>query len=167
MTQHEFNNNIIELKSSLQRFAMNLTKNHDDALDLVQDTYYKAIFYKDKFADNTNLKSWIFTIMRNTFINNYNRNFKHNTIFDKTEDSYYLNQIHDNVHYSPESNYGEGEILIAIESLNSTIRIPFKMHVEGYKYREISKKLELNIGTVKSRIFLARKKLMTNLEDYK
>src|ERR1035437_442256 len=160
MTQHEFNNNIVEFESGLQRFAMSLTKNHDDALDLVQDTYYKAIIYKDMFVNNTNLKSWIFTIMRNTFINNYRRNFKHNTIFDKTDDQYYINQVYDNVHYSPESNYGEGEIGIAIESLNNAFRIPFKMYIDGYKYREIAKELEINIGTLKSRIFFARKKLM-------
>lgn len=167
MTQYEFNNNILELKPNLQRFAMSLTNNNDDAFDLLQDTYYKAILYKDKFVDNTNLKSWIFTIMKNTFINNYRKNLSQNTIFNKIGDLYYINQINDNGHYSPESTYGENEISKAIESLNIAIRVPFKMHVEGYKYKEIAKKLKINIGTVKSRIFLARKNLMMGLKDYR
>ena len=92
MTQYEFNNSLIEMKTNLQRFAMSLTSDRDTALDLVQDTYLKAITYKDKFADYTNLKAWVFTIMKNTFINNYRRNVKENTIIDGTQDLYYLNQ---------------------------------------------------------------------------
>jgi RNA polymerase sigma-70 factor (ECF subfamily) len=153
MTQHEFNSSLIEMKTNLQRFAMSLTSDRDSALDLVQDTYLKAITYKEKFVDYTNLKAWVFTIMKNTFINNYRRNVKENTIIDGTQDLYYINQPHDKGLISPESKYSEGEI-------------PFRMHIEGYKYKEIADELGLKIGTVKSRIFFTRQKLMLMLKDY-
>jgi len=166
MTQYEFNNNLIGMKTNLQRFAMSLTSDRDTALDLVQDTYLKAITYKDKFVDYTNLKAWVFTIMKNTFINNYRRNVKENTIIDGTQDLYYINQPHDKGFISPESKYSEGEIEKAINSLSDEFRIPFRMHVEGYKYKEIADELNLKIGTVKSRIFFTRQKLMLMLKDY-
>ena len=166
MTTLEFNNNLIGMKSNLQRFAMSLTSDRETALDLVQDTYLKAITYKDKFVDFTNLKAWVFTIMKNTFINNYRRNVKENTIIDGTKDLYYLNQPHDKGYISPESNYAEGEIEKAIDSLDDEFRIPFRMHLEGFKYKEIADELRLKIGTVKSRIFFTRQKLMLLLKDY-
>jgi RNA polymerase sigma factor (sigma-70 family) len=166
MTQYEFNNSLLEMKSNLQRFAMSLTSDRDTALDLVQDTYLKAITYKDKFVDYTNLKAWVFTIMKNTFINNYRRNVKENTIIDGTQDLYYINQPHDKGFISPESSYSENEIEKAINSLSDEFRIPFRMHVDGYKYKEIADELGLKIGTVKSRIFFTRQKLMVILKDY-
>lgn len=166
MTAFEFNTNLIQMKGNLQRFAMSLTADRETALDLVQDTYLKAITYKDKFVDYTNLKAWVFTIMKNTFINNYRRNIKENTIIDGTQDLYYLNMPHDKGFVSPESNYAEEEIKKAIDSLGDEFRIPFKMHIEGFKYHEIAEKLGLKIGTVKSRIFFTRQKLMYILKDY-
>jgi len=166
MTTFEFNNNLIGMKSNLQRFAMSLTSERDTALDLVQDTYLKAITYKDKFVDYTNLKAWVFTIIKNTFINNYRRNIKENTIIDGTQDLYYINQPLDKGSVSPESNYAEGEIEKAIDSLEEEFRVPFRMHLEGFKYQEIADELGLKIGTVKSRIFFTRQKLMLKLQDY-
>jgi RNA polymerase sigma factor (sigma-70 family) len=166
MTQYEFNNSLLEMKSNLQRFAMSLTSDRDTALDLVQDTYLKAITYKDKFVDYTNLKAWVFTIMKNTFINNYRRNVKENTIIDGTQDLYYINQPHDKGFISPESSFSESEIERAIDSLSDEFRIPFRMHVDGFKYKEIADELGLKIGTVKSRIFFTRQKLMLILKDY-
>ena len=166
MTTYEFNDKLIEMKGNLKKFAMSLTSDHERADDLVQDTYLKAITYKDKFVDYTNLKAWVFTIMKNTFINNYRRNVKENTIIDGTQDLYYLNQPHDKGFISPESKYAEGEIEKAINSLSDEFRIPFRMHIEGYKYKEIADDLGLKIGTVKSRIFFTRQKLMLMLKDY-
>ncbi len=166
MTSYEFNTSLIEMRSNMHRFALSLTSDRDTALDLVQDTYLKAITYKDKFVDYTNLKAWVFTIMKNTFINNYRRNIKENTIIDGTQDLYYLNQPHDKGFVSPESIYSEGEIEKAIDSLENDFKIPFRMHIEGYKYKEIADELGLKIGTVKSRIFFTRQKLMLKLRDY-
>ncbi len=166
MTAFEFNSSLIEMKGNLQRFAMSLTSDRDSALDLVQDTYLKAIMYKEKFVDYSNLKAWVFTIMKNTFINNYRRNIKENTIIDGTQDLYYINMPHDKGFISPESKYAQGEIDQAIDSLSDDFRIPFRMHIDGFKYHEISDKLGLKIGTVKSRIFFTRQKLMLILKDY-
>jgi RNA polymerase sigma factor (sigma-70 family) len=166
MTATEFNSHLIGMKSNLQRFAMSLTSDRDTVLDLVQDTYLKAITHKDKFVDYTNLKAWVFTIMKNTFINNYRRNVRENTIIDGTRDLYYINQPYDKGSISPESNYAQGEIEKAINSLQDEFRIPFRMHIDGYKYKEIADELGLKIGTVKSRIFFTRQKLMHILKDY-
>lgn len=166
MTTKEFNSSLIDLKSNLQRFAMSLTSDRDSALDLVQDTYLKAITYKDKFVDYTNLKAWVFTIMKNTFINNYRRNSKENTLIDGTRDLYYINMPHDKGFISPESSYAEDEIEKAIDSLEDEFRVPFRMHLDGFKYKEIAEELDLKIGTVKSRIFFTRQKLMLMLRDY-
>jgi RNA polymerase sigma-70 factor (ECF subfamily) len=166
MTQHEFNNQLVEIETNLKRFAMGLTSDHDTALDLVQDTLVKAMVNKEKFVDYTNLKAWVFTIMKNTFINNYRRNLKENTIIDGTQDLFYLNQPQGKDSFSPESEFSRGEIEEAIESLGDEFRIPFRMHLEGYKYKEIADELGLKIGTVKSRIFFTRQKLMMILRDY-
>ena len=141
MTSYEFNNSLIEMRTNMQRFAMSLTSDRDTALDLVQDTYLKAITYKDKFVDYTNLKAWVFTIMKNTFINNYRRNIKENTIIDGTQDLYFINKPHDKGIISPESIYSEGEIEKAIDSLDDEFKIPFRMHIEGYQYKEIAEEL--------------------------
>lgn len=167
MTATEFNTNLIGLKSNMMKFALSLTSDHTRAEDLVQDTFMKAITYKDKFVDYTNLKAWVFTIMKNTFINNYRRAVKENTIIDGTAELHFLNLPQDSGFESPESSYSTAEIRSVIESLEDEFRIPFQMHVQGFKYKEIAEKLDLKIGTVKSRIFFTRKKLMEILVDYK
>jgi len=104
--------------------------------------------------------------MKNTFINNYRRGQKGNTIIDSTKDLYYINLPQDKGSISPESSYAAEEIEKAIDSLDDEYRLPFRMHVEGFKYEEIAEKLKLKTGTVKSRIFFARQKLMKILKDY-
>ncbi|MGE0077383.1 MAG: RNA polymerase sigma factor [Bacteroidales bacterium] len=164
MSQQEFNTALIELEPNLERFAYSLTANHEDAKDLLQETYLKAITYKDKFEDNTNIKAWTFTIMKNTFINNYRKSVKQNTTFDSSENQFMLNSKSEN--YGPDSMYSHSEISKEINSLEDDFRLPFQMHTSGYKYKEIADKLNLKIGTVKSRIFFSRQKLMTALKDY-
>jgi RNA polymerase sigma-70 factor, ECF subfamily len=166
MKSHEFSSSIIGLKGNLQKYAMSLTLDRDNALDLVQDTFLKAIQNQDKFIDETNLKAWIFTIMKNTFINNYRRKMRENTMMDGTQELYYINLPSDKGSISPESKYAEDEINKAINELESEYREPFRMHVEGFKYEEIADKLNLKLGTVKSRIFFARQKLINSLQDY-
>lgn len=166
MTAIEFNHQLISLEDKLARFAMTLTANREDAKDLLQETMLKALAYREQFVQYTNLKAWTYTIMKNTFINNYRRNIRQNTTFDNTKDLYFLNQNRDTVNASPDGSYAEKEIKKVIESLEDEFKIPFKMHTEGYKYKEIAKKLNLKIGTVKSRIFFTRKKLMSILSDY-
>jgi RNA polymerase sigma factor (sigma-70 family) len=167
MTALEFNYQLTNLSDSLERFAYSLTTNREDARDLLQETFVKAISYRDKYADDTNLKAWTFTIMKNTFINNYRRAVKTSTTFDHTDDLYYLNLRRESRTEGPESAFSEKEIESHINKLDDEFRVPFKMHLKGYKYKEIANRLDLKIGTVKSRIFFSRKKLMESLgPDY-
>jgi len=166
MSTLEFNNHILTHKQGLEYFAYNLTSDREDAKDLMQDTFMKAIAYKDKFREATNLKAWLYTIMKNTFINNYRRQVKSRTIIDQSEDLYYLNNAKDQNDRNPSVIYNAKEIHKQVDALQDEYKVPFTMHTEGFKYKEIADHLELPIGTVKSRIFLARQKLMDTLSDY-
>lgn len=166
MTAIEFNHQILDLKDKLRYFAFSLTSNHEDADDLIQDTYVKAITNKDKFDPHTNLKAWIYTIMKNTFINKYRKDSKVSTVIDNTKDLYYLNNSNKSGEAMPDSVYNHSELEKVINALEDDHRIPFLMHFEGYKYKEIAEQLDLSIGTVKSRIFFSRKKLIEKLKDY-
>ena len=164
MTRNDFTTELISLEDSLERFAHSLTANRDDAKDLVQDTFLKALTYMEQYEENTNLKAWAFTIMRNTFINNYRRNVKQRTTFDNSDNQYLINSRPDQM--TPESSFSHSEISRKIDQLEPEFRIPFQMHTSGYKYKEIAQTLNLKIGTVKSRIFFSRQKLMEVLQDY-
>lgn len=166
MTSTEFNQNLLKMKEGLEGFAFSLTNDRSDADDLVQDTFLKALLNQEKFEDNTNLKAWTYTIMRNTFINNYRRMVRINTIVDKTDDAYLLNTSSKSYLGLPQSDFNHEEIKTVIKNLDETQRIPFEMQNAGYKYKEIAEELDLSIGTVKSRIFFGRKKLMEQLKDY-
>ncbi len=159
MTSIEFNTKLSALTSILHSFAYNLTKNVEDAKDLYQETAFRALFNKEKFQTGTNFKAWMFTIMKNIFINNYRKKVKANTILDTTDNQYYINS---GSHSS--GNAAEGGIMLKelnymVESLDDSIKVPFLMHFEGFKYQEIAEELVLPLGTVKSRIFFARKAL--------
>lgn len=159
MTPMEFNSKLNTLQTLLHSFAYNLTKNMEDAKDLYQETAYRALFNRDKFQPGTNFKAWMFTIMKNIFINNYRKKVKANTILDTTDNQYYLNSGNHST-----ANAAEGGIMLKelngmVASLDDSIRVPFLMHFEGFKYQEIADELALPLGTVKSRIFFARKEL--------
>ncbi len=167
MGSAKFQSNLMNLQSNLLNFAYMLTSNRDDAYDLLQDTTLKALDNEDKFAENTNFKGWVFTIMRNIFINNYRRAGRAATVVDTTENLYHLNLSQDSGLETPEGSYGAGEITDAINEFSDEYRIPFSMHVAGYKYNEIAEQMNLPLGTVKSRIFFARKKLQERFADYR
>ncbi|WP_289773139.1 RNA polymerase sigma factor [uncultured Duncaniella sp.] len=157
----------MSLQGNLLNFAYMLTSDRDNAYDLLQDTTLKALDNESKYVDNTNFKGWVFTIMRNIFINNYRRSVRSQTVVDQTEDLYHLNLSQDSGLESPEGSYGAGEITAAIDSFPEEYRVPFSMHVAGYKYNEIAERMGLPLGTVKSRIFFARKKLQAQFKDYR
>ncbi|MDE6352863.1 MAG: sigma-70 family RNA polymerase sigma factor, partial [Muribaculaceae bacterium] len=152
--------------SNLLNFAYMLTSNRDDAYDLLQDTTLKVLDNEEKYVENTNFKGWVFTIMRNIFINNYRKVVRSATIIDQTEDLYHLNLPQESGFETPEGSYAAKEINEAINSFSDEYRVPFTMHVQGYKYNEIAEKMDLPLGTVKSRIFFARQRLQEMLKDY-
>jgi RNA polymerase sigma factor (sigma-70 family) len=166
MTSREFNDSLVKMNEHMERFAFSLTFDKEEAKDLIQETYLKALIYKDKFIDYTNLKAWVFTIMKNIFINNYRKSVRVNTIVDKTKDLLFLNNAKESRYVLPDSEYSYNEITKMINNLENEFKIPFTMHNEGYKYQEIAENLNLKIGTVKSRIFFTRKKLIESLADY-
>lgn len=158
---------LMSLQNNMMNFAMMLTSNRDDAQDLLQDTLLKVLENAEKYADNTNFKGWVFTIMRNLFINNYRRMARSATVIDQTEDLYQLDIVTDTAVDSPEGTYAASEITKAIEEFSDDYRIPFSMHVAGYKYEEIAQETGLPLGTVKSRIHFARKQLQSRFADYR
>ena len=166
MKQFEFNTQLIDIEPHLQNFAYSLTNNEDDAKDLVQDTLLKAMTNMDKFQENTNIKAWTFTIMKNTFINNYRRRVKANTIIDTTDDMYLINTSSIIPADHAETQQNTKEIVNAIKTLEPEQRKPFEMHVAGFKYKEIADHMDISIGTVKSRIFFTLKKLMEQLKEF-
>ena len=157
----------MSLQANLLNFAYMLTSNRDDAYDLLQDTTLKALDNEDKYADNTNFKGWVFTIMRNIFINNYRRAGRAATVIDTTENLYHLNLSQDSGLDTPEGSYTAAEFTSAIAELPAEYSVPFNMHVQGFKYNEIAEKMNLPLGTVKSRIFFARQRLQKALADYR
>jgi RNA polymerase sigma-70 factor (ECF subfamily) len=150
--------------SSLNAFAYNLTKNSEEAKDLYQETAIRAITNKEKFNPGTNLKAWLFTIMKNIFINNYRKKMKKNTIIDNTDNMYFINSGSHIIDNDAGRNILMSELNKMIKNLDENFRIPFEMHFDGYKYQEISDELSLPLGTVKSRIFFARKELKKQIQ---
>lgn len=166
MSTIEFNNMLSLNAKYLKGFAYNFTRNVEDAEDLLQDTMVKALRYKDNFQDGTNFKGWLFTIMRNIFINNYKRKKLQNTVSDQTANQFLLNSgtaAADLV----STRINEKDIQLAISGLNHEYRTPFQMFMDGYHYDEIADAMAIPMGTVKSRIFHARKRLMEDLRDFR
>ena len=170
MSTIEFNGRYEGMSKLLHSFAYNLTKNTEDAKDLYQETSFRALTNRDKFRPGTNFKAWLFTIMKNIFINNYRKKVKANTIMDSTDNMFYINSGRNAVENDVDRNLLMQELQAMIADLDNSIRKPFVMHYTGFKYQEIAEELDLPLGTVKSRIFFARKELKAaikgNYGDY-
>jgi RNA polymerase sigma factor (sigma-70 family) len=166
MSTSEFNTLIATNESFLQPFAVSLTRDTETAKDLIQETFCRAIANKDKYSVGTNIKAWLYTIMRNIFINNYRRKAKQNTIFDGSPNEFLLHNNNATERYEVEKNLLSKEIHKAIYNLPAIFKNPFMLYYEGYKYNEISDLLGEPLGTIKSRIHFARKLLKTQLERY-
>ena len=167
MTSEKFQASLMQLQDNMLNFAYMLTSNRDDAYDLVQDTTLKVLNNEEKFADNTNFKGWVFTIMRNIFINNYRRSVMAATMIDTTQNLYHLNLPQTSGFDAPEDSLYADEITAAIDGLPKGYRLPFSMHIAGYKYEEIAEETGLPLGTIKSRIHFARQRLREQFKDYR
>ncbi|MBB6501534.1 RNA polymerase sigma factor [Pedobacter cryoconitis] len=166
MNSNDFNFRLYSYKDSLQSFAISFTRDVEDANDLVQDTMLKAINYSGHFKEGTNFKAWLYTIMKNTFINNYRRATKTNSIMTVTDEI-----TSDKLHYSATVNDGDGKFVMedihkALAKLQPEYYTPFLKYFEGFKYHEIAVQLDIPIGTVKTRIHLARQLLKKKLKMY-
>lgn len=157
----------MSFQEQMKKFAYKLTADYDDAQDLLQETYIKAIKYKDSFTDSTNLKAWLLTIMKNTFINVYRKNVRKGQVFDA-----HVTTASDRLHQkatnnTTETRLYEQDLRKLIAGLAQEYRLPFEMYVEGYKYKEIGEYMNLPIGTIKSRIHIARQELMSKINRKK
>ena len=166
MSAAEFNELLLKNADPLRPFAVSLTKDQESAKDLLQETLYKALANQDKYSTGTNIKAWLFTIMRNIFINDYRRKTKQRTIFDNWTNETLINSGKIVVRNEGENCLSLKEIHKAIYQLPQIFKIPFLLYFEGYHYHEISGSLNEPLGTIKSRIHFARKLLKDQLNRY-
>lgn len=166
MTAIEFNYVLYSSSKILKPYALRLTKDPEDANDLMQDTLVKAFLNREKYTAGTNLKAWLYTIMKNTFITNYQRMVRKNTYIDTTDNLHYVNSS-SFVENGVNSAFALADIYKAIEQIEEEYSTPFLLYIKGFKYHEIAKNLNIPIGTVKNRIHIARKELKEKLAEYR
>lgn len=166
MTTIHFNNKLVSMQDELRRYAYKLTVDINEADDLLQETSLKALINKDKFTEGTNFKGWMYTIMKNIFINDYRKTSREQTFVDKTDNLAMIDSLQHLYADSTEQLHDNKELKKVVNKLPGEFKIPFIMFTNGYKYKEISEKLNIPIGTVKSRIFSTRKKLQNELKDF-
>ena len=166
MNTYSFRKDLISVQEELLRFAYKLTADREEANDLLQETSLKALDNEDKFEPDTNFRGWMYTIMRNIFINNYRKIVREQTFVDQTDNQYHLSMPQDSGFASTEGAYDLKEMHRIVNALPRDYKVPFSMHVSGFKYREIAERLGLPLGTVKSRIFFTRQKLQDELKDF-
>jgi RNA polymerase sigma-70 factor (ECF subfamily) len=158
MTTLQFKHKVNQIEDLLFGFAMKLTKNRENAKDLMQETLMRSFASKDRFTEGTNFKAWMTTIMRNCFINEYRKRRTRNKVEQPIEE---------NLEFAAKKAVKNeaGQIIMLKElhrmlnSMKDSHKVPFEMFFNGYEYQEISKTLDLPMGTVKSRIYFARKKM--------
>ena len=165
-TQNDFDQLIAAELLPLRNYALSLTHNMDETKDLVQETVLKAYRYQAKFQEGTNLRGWLYTILKNSFINNYRRDMKRNTFLDSTDNSYFIDLPSHKIDNDAETKFIRRDLDHAIDDLAFDLRVTFKLNTEGNKYHEIAEELQIPIGTVKTRIFVARRILRERLKDY-
>lgn len=166
MNTYSFRKDLISVQEELLRFAYKLTADKEEANDLLQETSLKALDNEEKYMPDTNFKGWMYTIMRNIFINNYRRIVREQTFVDQTDNLYHLNLPQNSGFASTEGSYDLKEMHRVVNALPRDYKVPFSMHVSGFKYREIADRLGLPLGTVKSRIFFTRQRLQEALKDF-
>ena len=167
MRTANFAQDLLSVQTELLNFAYKLTADREEANDLLQETSLKALDNEDKYTAETNFKGWIYTIMRNIFINNYRKALRDQTYVDQTDNQFYLNQNIDIEGDSTEGSYDLKEMRRIVNAVHKEYSIPFSKYVSGFKYREIADKLGLPLGTVKSRIYFTRQKLQEELKDFR
>ncbi len=167
MENVNFSEHLVKLQPDLFCFALKLTENQEEANDLLQATSLKVLDNELSFTPDTNFKGWVCTIMRNLFINNYRKVIRDQVFFDKIENFSNINFLLDLSEEPFEASYDLMEMHKVLNSLPKEFKIPFFMYVSGFKYREISQKLNIPLGTVKSRIFVTRQKLQCILKDFR
>ncbi len=166
MSTFDFNEMLVINAEFLKPFAITLTRDSEAAKDLFQETLYRALANKDKYNVGTNIKAWLYTIMRNIFINNYRRKSKQNTIFDNTPNEFLLDFNQAATANDAIATLNIKEVQEAIFALPEIFKNPFLLYFDGFKYHEIADMLGEPLGTIKSRIHFARKLLKAQIERH-
>ena len=168
-----FNQEFMPHINSMYNFAYRLTLDSDDAKDLLQDTYLKAFRFIDSFQQGTNAKAWLFRILKNSFINDYRKKSKEPSKVDYQEVETFYNsedvdrQITPDLRVEALQDMIGDEISIALNSLDVDFRtVIILCDLEGFKYEEMAKILDIPIGTVRSRLHRARNLLKEKLSEY-
>jgi len=151
---------------SLKPFAITLTRDSEDAKDLFQETLYRALANEDKYSIGTNIKAWLYTIMRNIFINSYRKKSKQNIVADVSANEFLLNSAKATTANDAVASLNMQEIYKVINNLPEIFKSPFMLHYDGFKYDEIAVMLHEPLGTIKSRIHFARKLLKAQIDHY-
>ena len=160
---------------SLYNSALRLTRHSQDAEDLLQETYLKAYKYYHRFQEGTNLRAWLFKIMKNTFINNYRRKKLRpaQSDFAEIEDAF-ESSIDEGLRFrfkNPEEEFLEGMLDEGVQKALDELPEDYRMVVlfadlEGFAYKEIASILDIPVGTVMSRLYRGRKRLENVLLAY-
>jgi RNA polymerase sigma factor (sigma-70 family) len=165
MTNKQFLSEMDRLENILFSFALRLTRNYEDAQDLMQETILRAYKHRNKYEVGTNFKSWSSTIMRNTYINRYRKQKNRRHVNEPVETFLFAVENKSAIANGGEMNMHMEELEKKLRQINELYSVPFMMFYRGYEYKEIAGYLNIPIGTVKSRIFLARKKLKALIGD--
>ena len=166
MNTYSFRKDLLAVQEELLRFAYKLTADREEANDLLQETSLKALDNEDKFEPDTNFRGWMYTIMRNIFINNYRKSLREVDMTDSTYNLYAQTMTEGEDGNRFETIYDLKELYKVINAVPEELKKPFLMFVAGFKYREIAEKMDLPVGTIKSRLFLIRKRLQQDLKDF-
>lgn len=166
MSAVDFDQMLLSNTEFLKPFAITLTRDNEQAKDLMQETLYRALANKEKYNVGTNVKAWLYTIMRNIFINNYRRKSKQQTIFDSTPNEFLLNLSKGAVANDAIATLNMKEVQTAIMELPEIFKTPFLLYFDGFKYNEIADMLNEPLGTIKSRIHFARKLLKAQIDRH-
>lgn len=171
--QSVFNQEFMPHINSMYNFAYRLTLDADDAKDLLQDTYLKAFRFIDSFQQGTNAKAWLFRILKNSFINDYRKKSKEPSKVDYQEVETFYNsedvdrQITPDLRVEALQDMIGDEISTALNALDVDFRtVIILCDLEGFKYEEMAKILDIPIGTVRSRLHRARNLLKEKLSEY-
>ena len=164
MMTNNFEQRFLEFSKYLEILAFRLTGDKDRAADLYQDTALLAFKNQSMYKMGTNLKAWLHTIMRNTFINQCRKRSRRGEIDNCIDLDYFIELNKQSVKNAGESSLLYDEVKMHIEDLSDKLRIPFLLYYQGFKYHEISDIMEKPPGTIKSRIHMARQKVKSKLE---
>jgi RNA polymerase sigma factor (sigma-70 family) len=162
----DFNDSLIINSEFLMPFAFTLTQDKEQAKDLYQETLVRALTNKDKYNFGTNIKAWLYTIMRNIFINGYRKKSRQQSVSNDFVNEFFINSSNAVTVNDAIASINMKEIQKEIINLPDVFKHPFILYFDGFKYAEIADMLSEPLGTIKSRIFLARKLLRAHIERY-